>query len=121
MPFQPGQSGNPGGRPRGAAGLARYIAEQTKDGRELVDRLLELSRTGEPRESGAATLALLDRMVGKPLQSIDMQALVATKQLGPPAGWDAMSIEQRRAALDELEQGRAPIALPTSDYNDSGD
>lgn len=34
-------SGNPGGRTRG---LAKYIRDQTKDGFELVDRMLQLSR-----------------------------------------------------------------------------
>lgn len=39
--FLPGQSGNPGGRPKGLAALVRA---QTKDGKELVDLMLRVLR-----------------------------------------------------------------------------
>ena len=44
-PWVAGQTGNPGGRPKG---IAKYIREQTKDGEELVDLMLECAR-GEMR------------------------------------------------------------------------
>lgn len=40
-----GQSGNPGGRPRG---IAQYIRDQSRDGYELVDLMFECAR-GEMR------------------------------------------------------------------------
>lgn len=40
-PWRPGQSGNPGGRPKG---VGAYIREQTKDGREMVDFALAVMR-----------------------------------------------------------------------------
>ncbi len=40
-PFQKGSSGNPGGK---AKGIARYIREQTRNGEELVDMMLECAR-----------------------------------------------------------------------------
>ena len=43
-PWQPGQSGNPSGRPKGTRDLASYVLETTDDGRELVDALLSLAR-----------------------------------------------------------------------------
>ncbi len=39
--FQKGKSGNPGGR---TLGIAKYIRDQTRNGEELVDMLLECAR-----------------------------------------------------------------------------
>jgi hypothetical protein len=68
MPFQPGQSGNPGGRPKGEAALkaaAREFTEQSLG-------VMAASLTDEdPRIRLKAAELLLDRAWGKPSQSID--------------------------------------------------
>lgn len=47
MLFQPGQSGNPKGRPRGARNRNRQILEAIEaDDRELVDEVLKLAKGG---------------------------------------------------------------------------
>ena len=43
-PWQPGQSGNPSGRPRGTRDLAGYVLETTDGGKELVDALVPIAR-----------------------------------------------------------------------------
>lgn len=66
IPWKPGQSGNPGGRPKG---LASYIRESTLDGRELADFLMEVMR-GQTMYSKVtdrlkACEMLMDRAFGK--------------------------------------------------------
>ena len=43
-PWQPGQSGNPSGRPKGTRDLAGYVLETTDGGKELVDALVSIAR-----------------------------------------------------------------------------
>ena len=47
-PWQPGQSGNPSGRPKGTRDLAGYVLETTDGGKELVDALVSIARCVMP-------------------------------------------------------------------------
>jgi hypothetical protein len=72
--WQNGNTPHPSTAPRlgNHLSLARYIAYQTNSGQELVDKLLLIMREGgSPNLQFAATLALLDRQLGKPLQLIE--------------------------------------------------
>ncbi len=66
MPFEKGQSGNPGGRPKEDAGVR---AAARLHGIEAIDKLVELMNGDNPRISVAAAQAILDRGFGKPAQS----------------------------------------------------
>jgi len=70
-PFQPGQSGNPGGRPKLAA-EARALAQE--HGPDAIKRLVELMKCRGKQVSTAvrACEAILDRAYGKAPQSIDL-------------------------------------------------
>lgn len=61
MVFKPGQSGNPGGRPKGIAAKAREHTDKA------LDVLVEGMDADDPRVRVAAAKEVLDRGWGKPL------------------------------------------------------
>jgi hypothetical protein len=115
MPFVPGQSGNPAGRPRGFKGVARLIAEATGDGAELVQWALDTWRDPERSfgERAAAHAWLSDRFMGKPLSSHEVVAGVITSSAeGLPPGWWTLSPEERSRIIDERMRGGRAVASP---------
>ena len=67
MKFEPGQSGNPTGRPKENAevkALARVHMPRA------IERLAEILNGDDVRAAAAAAQALLDRGYGKPAQAI---------------------------------------------------
>ncbi len=67
MPFQKGQSGNPGGRPKEFNEI-KDLARQHS--RAAVERLVEWMASDNPKASVSAAMALLDRGYGKPVQQV---------------------------------------------------
>jgi len=67
MAFQPGQSGNPGGRPREAAAIKALAREHTE---AAIAVLVGALSDENGRTRIAAAEALLDRGYGKPAQTI---------------------------------------------------
>ena len=98
-PWQPGQSGNPSGRPKGTRDLAGYVLEATDDGKELVDALLSLARgimpivpvqegsrprkdqQVRPADQLKAIEMLLDRGFGRSPQQLDVAHSVTDRPL----------------------------------------
>ena len=98
-PWQPGQSGNPSGRPKGTRDLAGYVLESTGGGRELVDSLVSIARgvmpnvsvqegsrprkdqQVRPADQLKAIEMLLDRGFGRSPQQLDIAHSVTDRPL----------------------------------------
>lgn len=87
MAFKKGQSGNPGGRPKGIADFRAKILSKTKNGDLLIEAMLNIA-TGEhpdakPSDIVAAVKWLGDYGLGKPVErhehsgSMTLEGLVA--------------------------------------------
>jgi len=68
MVFKPGQSGNPGGRPREEMAVIQ-LAKQNSE--KAILKLVELIDSEDPKVSIAASNAVLDRAIGKPKQALE--------------------------------------------------
>ena len=88
-PWQPGQSGNPSGRPKGTRDLAGYVLETTDGGKELVDALICIARGAvpnlaeqvRPADQLKAIEMLLDRGFGRSPQQLDIAHSVSGRPL----------------------------------------
>jgi hypothetical protein len=69
MPWQPGQSGNPGGMPKGALDVKQLAREHTSSAIETLAAIMHDSGA-QPSARVAAAIHLLDRGFGKPKQEI---------------------------------------------------
>lgn len=67
MPFQPGQSGNPGGRPKEAAEVKALARSHSK---AAIEKLVALMGSADERTAIAACNSILDRGLGKPAQVV---------------------------------------------------
>lgn len=110
--FKPGQSGNPGGRAKGAEKTAREVAE----GRSYTDAAgiihtgaaamvavlldLALDPNGKSRDRREAAVAVLDRGWGRPKQVVDIKS----EQVAATPRLPALSEEKLRV-LAELDAG----------------
>jgi|SRR6266849_9612211 len=74
--FKAGQSGNPDGRPRGNREFAELIADETRDGAELIEYALAVLRGEKGHEELGdvrwAVEYLTTRMLGRAPQTIEL-------------------------------------------------
>jgi len=76
MPFQPGQSGNPAGRPRGARNKTTILLEELieRDGETLAHQFVEQAKMGNARALGCLMGMILPKRKGAPI-GIDLPVL----------------------------------------------
>ena len=123
-PWQPGQSGNPSGRPKGTRDLAGYVLETTDGGKELVDALVSIAKGAMPNlavQKGSrprknqqvrpgdqlkAIEMLLDRGVGRSPQQLDIAHSVTDR---PFANLSDETLQLLVENARQLEEGSGVV------------
>jgi len=120
--FQKGGSGNPGGRPKGATEMARFIREQTRDGAELVEFALKIWRDPAQNDKSRqwAHEWIADRGFGKPLQAVDMQLTGDLTVEQSPIDLSKLTIEQLETLAAIADEPPPLLGVP-GDPGDPGD
>ena len=94
-PFKPGQSGNPGGRPKMPEEMRQILREA---GPELARKLLAYTEHSNPKIAMWAITEALDRAYGKPVQAQDISFDVDSTA-------DVMA-QIRRVAMEHINDGQ---------------
>jgi len=123
-PWQPGQSGNPSGRPKGTRDLAGYVLETTDGGKELVDALVSIARgvmpnvaaqegsrprkdqQVRPADQLKAIEMLLDRGFGRSPQQLDIAHNVTDR---PLAHLSDETLRLLVESADQLKEGSSVV------------
>jgi hypothetical protein len=103
MPFQPGQSGNPGGRRR-KSDDDRKVEELARSlGEDAVNTLASIMKDAKAPASArsAAAQAVLDRGFGRPLQSIRHGG----EEDAAPIRLESLSDAQLESLIQRLSRG----------------
>ncbi len=74
-PFQPGQSGNPSGRPKVPEEVKAAFREHTQQALDTLVSIIE-SESAKDADRIRAAEVILDRGWGKPVQGVDVDASI---------------------------------------------
>ena len=125
MPFQPGQSGNPAGRPIGARNRKTLLMEALleDDGEDLTRRLVEKALTGDATAMRLCMERLLPRMRERPIPfplppiagpadvgnaAAEIQGAVETGVLTPREALDLLRVVDKLAHTVGLVPAKKP-------------
>src|SRR5215468_10481360 len=100
-PFQKGQSGNPGGRPKEIAEVKELARQHMPAAIEALVSIMNNSKASDAARVSAAT-ALLDRGYGKPQQHIDAEIGSYVARLPEPC----KTVEEWEARLKPMLEAK---------------
>lgn len=110
MPFQKGQSGNPGGRPKAYLSDERSLSELAREHTaEAVETLAALMRnTGTPAAARiAAASTILERGWGRPTQAVAIAAAVEPAYMDPDEARATIVRFLEQMRQKQIESGKA--------------
>ena len=128
-PWRPGQSGNPSGRPKGGAGFAKAIRNESKDGKELYEFAFAVMRGQTEVKAIVGNMVvnvgpslkdrmdamkwLADRGFGRVPESVEDGDTSSEEMARACAVVDSMSVEE----LKRLVTGEAEPSAPEKESN----
>jgi hypothetical protein len=112
--FKPGQSGNPGGRPKMIVRVAEAARQHTW---EAIETLVEVMRDKAATASARvmAACAVLDRAWGKPAQSLDVN--VRSDDVRTLTDAQLLDLINQQREHREAGEGTLPAAPDTTKLN----
>jgi hypothetical protein len=82
VPWKPGQSGNPGGRPKQEQALIQELMEKTDNLKAVADQLVfMIAQEYDLKTKHAACRTILEYCIGRPKQSLEVTGNISLEQI----------------------------------------
>ena len=118
--WQPGQSGNPSGRPKGTLGLANYVQQATHDGKELVDTLLAIARGALPQVAEQEDLRRRKNLKVRPADQLKAIEILLDRGFGKSPQQLAIAYSISERPLEHLSDATLRLLVESAEQHKEG-